>query len=91
MVFTDHSLKRAHERINEFNDLSEYELKRKLTNLINNSDYFFEDKTKKNHFFVFICESNHKRLFALIKDDGINEKVVITIKIINYEQEQHII
>lgn len=91
MIFTDHALIRARERIKEYARLSEYELKRKLTDLINNSDENIEDKNKNNHFFVFICESNHKRLFALIKDDGINEEVVITIKVINYEQEQHII
>ena len=91
MIFTDHSLVRARERIKEYNCLSEHELKRKLIYLIDNSDETIEDKNKNNHFFVFICESNHKRLFALIKDDGINEEVVITIKIINYEQEQHII
>ena len=89
MIFTDHSLVRARERINGYDSLSEYELKRKLTYLINNSDETIEDKN--NQFFVFICESNHKRLFALIKDDGINEEIVITIKVITYEQEQHII
>ena len=91
MIFTDHALVRARERLKEYARLSEYELKRKLTDLINNSDETIEDKNKDNQFFVFICESNHKRHFALIKDDGINEEVVITIKVINYEQEQHII
>lgn len=91
MIFTDHSLVRARERIKGYNCLSEYELKRELTDLINNSDETIKDKNDHNQFFVFIGESYNKRLFALIKDDGINEKVVITIKIMSYEQEQYIV
>lgn len=91
MIFTDHSLVRARQRIIEYNDLSEYELKQRLTNLINSSDNIIEDKTTNNQYFILVCESNQKRLFALIKDDGINEEVVITIKIISYEQEQYLL
>ena len=81
MNFTDHSLLRARERMPKYKNLSEHQLKQKITNLVDKSDDYFPNKDDQTQMFYLIDATN--RLFALVSDDA----TVITIKYIRLEQE----